>query len=404
MKKFISILMVLLIMMVPLDIYAVDQDVVDEYQRFLDSRHDPDNRLDKSTKDAMWETFWKHITDTENSNTKNIINDTDEKSYDIETLAESNGLGYTDDDVQYASINPIWSMAADALGNVYFVDLPTNAIRRYNAAEGSIETFKHCDADFDVSLTTKNGKKTFVSRKKVLIQKLAYNPYNDSIYAGVNYPEYFNMVAKIAPDSISVETFDNSEYGTYVTSSYYNDFIKFYSNGNILYSTRFGGLGSPSKLLLGTPTNSARVIAKTDSRMEKKGNTLIPRFIRNAEAILGDKNTIYVFESFSRSLYEISLYPNSCKLIAQYDAYFDTITSYVNKFYASKNDCIYEISLNGDIKCIASNDNLNYINGSPISQINTMTFDPKGNLIIYDKVLDNDNNIIDGSIRKIKLN
>lgn len=299
--------------------------------------------------------------------------------FSVDTLVGGMGAGSVDGSVSVAKINAVDSMALDKDDNIYFLDSSLNKVRRFNKSNGSVETLTINDTSIGNKFKLDENSKYQLLRYNSSSNKMhlaAYlgspsdtqcsaiyeiNPTVSQVtYAGINSCAYhFGRI-----DFVSFLNADSLLYGVYwFKNSAYNDRV-------ILKSTQ----NTEASLLGSVKEGTAPSFGDTDSFGQ----------FDSIEAISTSDN-IWIFDTNQKRLTRTHVFPRKIDTIKTFENIsFDAVTSYNNKFYASSGTTIYEISLDGQISTFIDGRDLIYNDGNKITKISQLSFDKKGNVIIYD--------------------
>ncbi|WP_174350878.1 S-layer homology domain-containing protein [Paenibacillus sp. JMULE4] len=321
--------------------------------------------------------------------------------FSVDTLVGGTGAGDVDGPVSQAKINQVDSMVVDKDNNVYFLDKSLKKVRKFNASNGTVETFRQVDSSFDWDLS-KNGNVTRIDHTQFTPVQLAYSHANNGLYL-LGYAkgdkthsdygqEYYTLIYALTPD---------------VTLSAYGQFYE--ENSSFKY--RFFRIDDQNQFIYGSGgdddyysiKNSNIYKAKMNSEVELVGSTkdntsVAFSYDRYASTlypmdVIGMNGAIYVFDTGVRynssdpknRLTRIQLFPRKVENIVSFNNMsFDSVTIQNNKFYLSSGTTIYELTTDGKLTTFIDGKDLTYNDGNPIKKISHMCFDSRGNVIVYD--------------------
>lgn len=304
--------------------------------------------------------------------------------FSVETLVGA-GQGDVDGPVSKAKINQVDSMAVDKDDNIFFLDQEKRKVRKFNKSNGTVETFKTMDKQFDFNYITPEKSVTHYDHADFSPSRLAYNQGTNKLYLlGQSEQKYKydnDLMFEISPTvNIATYVLRNDDEGRSAYSDYDRaySFIRF-SNENSIYFGVHGNVGHPSNSVIykAEPNHLAEIIADD---IYKTGID----FYNMSDVIIDDRNII-LFDSRINSLSKIQLFPRKVDIEGTFNnLQFESITTYSGKFYLSSGATIYELSTDGTLSIFIDGKDLTYNDGNPIKKINQMNFDSKGNIIIYD--------------------
>ncbi|WP_372813328.1 S-layer homology domain-containing protein [Paenibacillus sp.] len=303
--------------------------------------------------------------------------------FSVDTLVGGIGQGDTDGPVSIAKINAVNSMVVDKNNNIYFLDKDKKKVRKFNNSNGTVETFKAIDSTFNWGNSSDGKTVTNYLFNYMTPMKLAYNVANDSVYLGIKYassPNYASLLYQLTPN-VQVSVYGIPKRvatGTFDFISFSNQGVIF-SGSNRNYNDHYdaviysGQLGGQADEIASTTDNTwVRYIGG-----RYKYSPLV-------DAIALD-NQVYVFDGNEGTLSKIQLFPRKLDTIVTQDSIsFDAVAAYNGKFYASSGATIYEVSLDGRLTTFIDGKDLTYKDGNPIKKISQLSFDSKGNVIVYD--------------------
>jgi hypothetical protein len=304
--------------------------------------------------------------------------------FSVDTLVGA-GQGDVDGPVSKAKINQIDSMAVDKDDNVFFLDGNLKKVRKFNNSNGTVETFKTMDKQFDFNYTTPEKSVSHYDHADFSPSRLAYNQGTNKLYLlGQSEQKYKydnDLMFEISP-TVTIATYvlrnDDEGRSTYSDYDRSYSFIRF-SNENSIYFGVHGNVGHPSNSVIykAEPNHVAEIIADD---IYKSGID----FYNMSDVIIDDRN-ITLFDSRINSLSKIQLFPRKVDIEGTFkNVQFESITTYSGKFYLSSGATIYELTNDGKLSIFIDGKDLTYNDGNPIQKINQMNFDSKGNIIFYD--------------------
>lgn len=295
--------------------------------------------------------------------------------FSVDTLVGGVGYGDVDGPVRTARINKVDSMVVDKHNNIYFLDSQNKKIRRFNAANGTVETFKQIDHAFDWQYKGDDGQTKQFEHKFVTPWKLAYDYANDKLYLAAQstaYGTYEHAVVFDVSSSVNVATY--ADYADY----YRYNFIAFPASDSILVGqSRY----DVSTVSLGQLDGAAmEIIAKSQSYNEIDLSQSL--YAADAAALTTTDNLLYIIGK--NKLYQMQLYPMKVTGITEYSNSIGSVAAYNGKFYASREASIYEVGLDGSMRLYVDGEDLIYNDGNPIQQMSQLQFDQQGNILFYD--------------------
>lgn len=292
--------------------------------------------------------------------------------FTVETLVGGLGAGDVDGTVRTAKINQIDSMVVDKNNNVYFLDNQKMKIRRFNSSNGTVETFKIIDKDFNWDYKDDKGQVKHFDYKNLTPMKLAYNNADNKLY----------LAAKVSARSIIYDITSSVNVATYDLNheeARYFDFITFPDSGSVLY----GVTGSHESYVYESQLNKAQVerVARSTSY-----STLDLTDYYGYAPVAGafaTSNNLYVF---GRSkMYSLQLFPVKVDKVSEYaDIRFDSVAAYNGKLYMANIGTVYEMGTGGNMTTFVDENDLTYKDGTPIKKMKQLGFDNNGNVIFYD--------------------
>ncbi|ALS24620.1 S-layer homology domain-containing protein [Paenibacillus naphthalenovorans] len=295
--------------------------------------------------------------------------------FSVDTLVGGNGQGDVDGPVRMAKINVVDSMVVDKNNNVFFLDSQKKKIRKFNSSNGTVETYKTINHEFNWDL--KNGSQvTHFDYTNLTPMKLAYNYANDKLYLASNVylPSKYGTDAVIYDISTGINM---AAYGQ--KSGRYYDFIAFPDNNSVIY----GITGAhESSIFQGQLSAQADLLASSSTYNDIDVSDYYG-YAPVATAFATD-NKVFVF---GRSkLYSVQLFPLKVDKVVDYDnTQYDSVTAHEGKFYLTSGATIYELSTDGNMSTFVDGNDLIYNDGLPIKRIDLISFDNNGDVILYDK-------------------
>lgn len=303
--------------------------------------------------------------------------------FTVETLVGGSGAGDVDGPVRTAKINQVDSMIMDKSNNVYFLDSQKMKIRRFNSSNGTVETFKTINQDFNWDYKDADGNAKHYDYKNLTPLKLAYNAASNKLY----------LAAKVSAQTIIYDITGGVSVAAYDfghEEARFVDFIAFPDAESILYGVTGG---HESHVYEGKLNQSQveRIVSSTSYTALDLSDYYGYPPVAAAHAT-ADK--LYVF---GRSkMYSLQLFPVKVDKVAVYeDTRFDSASAHNGKLYMSIAGTVYEMGEAGNMTTFINENDLIYKDGLQIRQMKQMGFDNNGNVIFYD---DNSK-----SIRRINL-
>lgn len=307
--------------------------------------------------------------------------------FTVETLVGGSGAGDLDGPVRTAKINQIDSMVVDKSNNIYFLDSQTLKIRKFNSSNGTIETFKTINQDFNWNYKDADGKTKHYDYKDLTPLKLAYNPASSKLYLAARVFSGHSTATILydITNSISVATFDVNHVG-----ARYMDFIAFTDAENVMY----GVTASHESNIFEGKLNQSQVEQVVSSTTYNAIDLTDYYGYAPVAAAHATANNLYVF---GRSkMYDLQRFPVKVEKLAEYDgSRYDSVSAYNGKMYMTMADTVYEMAADGNMITFVNGSDLIYKDGAPIIQMKQLNLDTNGNVIFYD---DNSK-----SIRRINL-
>lgn len=294
------------------------------------------------------------------------------EKFSVETLVGGSGAGDVDGPVRMAKINQIDSMVVDKDNNVYFLDSQKMKIRKFNNSNGTVETFKTIDKDFNWDYKDADGQNKHFDYKSLTPMKLAYNNANNKLY----------LAAKVSARSIIYDITSGVSVATYDLNheeARFFDFITFPDSQNVLY----GVTGTHESHVYDGQLNQAqveRVASSTDYSALDLSDYYGYAPVAGAFAT---NNNLYVF---GRSkMYNLQLFPVKVDKVSEYeDIRFDSVAANNGKLYMTNAGTVYEMGAGGNMITFVDESNLKYKDGTPIKKMKQLSFDNNGNVIFYD--------------------
>ena len=294
------------------------------------------------------------------------------EKFSVETLVGGSGAGDVDGPVRMAKINQIDSMVVDKDNNVYFLDSQKMKIRKFNNSNGTVETYKTIDKDFNWDYKDANGQNKHFDYKSLTPMKLAYNNANNKLY----------LAAKVSARSIIYDITSGVSVATYDLNheeARFYDFITFPDSRSVLY----GVTGTHESHVYEGQLNQAqveRVATSTDYSTIDLSDYYGYAPVAGAFAT---NNNLYVF---GRSkMYNLQLFPVKVDKVSEYeDIRFDSVAANNGKLYMTNAGTVYEMGAGGNMITFVDESNLKYKDGTPIKKMKQLSFDNNGNVIFYD--------------------
>lgn len=304
--------------------------------------------------------------------------------FSVDTLVGGIGQGDVDGSVMQARINQVNSMVVDKEDNIYFLDGDKKKVRKFNKANGTVETFRTMDASFDWSY--KNDKKvTLYEHDQFVPTKLGYDSKNNKVLLMGNRKNGIWSTGVVTvyeiQSSVQAAVYNFGDYkdrsNNYLETKSI-DVLRTLNDGSIVYSITQNHVYYNSMLLQAQYGTEAKAIAKSND------NTGISLSSSGQRDLVQDNNNIFILDGGNSTLSKIQLFPRKVEEVAKFGKSFDSVIAYNGKFYATSGIQVYEISLDGKLSLFIDGKNLTYNDGSPIERIDQISFDSKGNIILYD--------------------
>ncbi|GIP35976.1 S-layer homology domain-containing protein [Paenibacillus sp. J2TS4] len=306
------------------------------------------------------------------------------EKFSVDTLVGGNGEGDVDGPVRIAKINQVDSMAIDNSNNIFFLDTKIKKVRKFNNSNGTVETFKTMNAEFDWN--HQDGTTvTHYDHTAFTPNLLGFNPANNKLYlwgtrCSVDitpdnscFGDYFSTIHDISSD-VQLATF------SFAPQLHWSKFMRFSDQGAVIFGGHNVTLSS-SMIFEGNLGKEAEVIANS-----KDGTGANLSWFNEAivDAIV-TPDSLYTFHTAYKELSRIKLYPRKVDSIISFgNMKFDTVTSHNGKFYVSNGATIYELTTDGKLTTFINGNDLVYNDGNPIKKIMHVDFDSNGNVIVYD--------------------
>ncbi|UQZ84562.1 Cellulosome-anchoring protein precursor [Paenibacillus konkukensis] len=295
--------------------------------------------------------------------------------FSVDTLVGGTGAGDVDGPVSVAKIKYVDSMALDKDDNVYFLDSSSKKVRKFNKSNGTVETLILRDPEIGTKYQLNDSK----------YQNLKYNPASSKMYLTVYSKYNYSAIYEINP-TVTTATyyigFDNS-----FTSPYNFDNFRFltFTDANNLISGSSNHSGSALIIKSKTDGTEATILGKSnENSIPYIGYNFYTHHYSTIDSI-ATSDDIWILDAYEKSLTKIHVFPRKIETIKKFENLaFDTITTYNGKFYTSIGGTIYEIGLDGQISIFIDGKDLTYNDGNPIMKISHLSFDSKGNVILYD--------------------
>ncbi|WP_018750382.1 S-layer homology domain-containing protein [Paenibacillus sanguinis] len=292
--------------------------------------------------------------------------------FTVETLVGGSGAGDVDGPVRTAKINQVDSMVVDKNNNVYFLDSQKMKIRKFNNSNGTVETFKTINQDFNWDYKDADGNAKHYDYKNLTPLKLAYNPASNKLYLAAKVSAKTIVYDITGGVSVAAYDFDHEE-------ARFVDFIAFPDAESILY----GVTGSHESHVYEGKLNQSqveRIASSTSYNALDLSDYYGYAPVASAHATA---NNLYVF---GRSkMYNLQLFPVKVDKVAVYeDTRFDSASAYNGKLYMSIAGTVYEMGEAGNMTTFINENDLIYKDGMQIRQMKQMGFDNNGNVIFYD--------------------
>lgn len=303
--------------------------------------------------------------------------------FTVETLVGGSGSGDVDGPVRTAKINQVDSMVVDKSNNVYFLDSQKMKIRKFNSSNGTVETFKTINQDFNWDYKDAEGNAEHYDYKNLTPLKMAYNPASNKLYLAAKVSARTIVYDITGGVSVAAYDFDHEE-------ARFLDFIAFPDVESILY----GVTGSHESHVYEGKLNQSQVELVTSSTSYNALDLSDYYGYAPVAAAHATANNLYVFGR--GKMYNLQLFPVKVDKVAEYEnTRFDSASSYNGKLYMSITGTVYEMGEAGNMITFINENDLIYKDGMQIRQMKLMGFDNNSNVIFYD---DNSK-----SIRRINL-
>jgi len=314
--------------------------------------------------------------------------------FTVETLVGGSGAGDVDGPVRTAKINQIDSMVVDKSNNIYFLDSQKLKVRKFNSSNGTVETFKNIDAQFDWSHTTEDKNMLQYNHEDFKPSLLGYSLINNQVYLlGQSSKKYaydndfvFNITSNVSMATYILRSDEDGDVG-YSSKSRTMTFMNTPDANTIYYGYDGAWKFNPS-IFAGGQSKEAELVGDYNQ------GTGIDYFGKS-DAIVND-NEIFVFDTGNNTLSKINLFPRKVETVVTLSgSRYDSITNHNGKFYLTAGTTVYELTTDGKLSTFIQGKDLVYNDGVPVQQIKQIAFDSNDNVIFYD---DNSK-----SIRRINL-
>jgi hypothetical protein len=296
--------------------------------------------------------------------------------FSVDTLVGGTGAGDVDGPVSQAKINQVHSMVVDKDNNVYFLDASKKKVRKFNASNGTVETFRPINSQFNWDYS--QGKVTHYDYTNFYPEILAYNNINNGLYL-LGHNKGYSQIFELTP-AVSL--------ATYGESSLSGRFFRIDDKNNFVYGTGFDGFQNASSNIYTSQIGSeANLIASSlDSTGVGFSNVASgDTGLLYPMDVISINGNIFVFDTYFKKLSKIQLFPRKVEAVISFDNIsFDSVTTYDGKFYLSSGTTIYELTTDGKLTTFIDGKDLTYNDGNPIKKISHMCFDSRGNVIVYD--------------------
>ncbi|MNW37781.1 Endo-1,4-beta-xylanase A precursor [compost metagenome] len=314
--------------------------------------------------------------------------------FTVETLVGGSGTGDVDGPVRTAKINQIDSMIVDKNNNIYFLDQHKRKVRKFNSSNGTVETFKAIDSQFDWSHTTVDKNMLQYNHEDFTPSLLGYSSINNKLYLlGQSSKKYsydndfiFDITSNVKMATYILRDDADGNVG-YSSKSRTMSFINVPDDNTIYYGYDGAWKFKPS-IFAGGQGNEAGLIGDYN-----QGTSI--DFFGKSDALVND-NAVFIFDTGNNTLSKISLFPRKVETIVTLsNTPYDSVTNHSGKFYLTAGATVYELTTDGKLNTFIQGKDLIYNDGKPVQQISQMAFDSNDNVIFYD---DNSK-----SIRRINL-
>lgn len=308
---------------------------------------------------------------------------TNEK-FTVDTLVGGNGEGDVDGPVRIAKINQVDSMVVDNSNNIFFLDTKTNKVRKFNHSNGTVETFKTMNAEFDWN-HQEGSTVTHYDHTAFTPNLLAFNAANNKLYLWGTRCE-----VDVTPE--------NNCFGNYFSTVHdiSSDVqIAAFSFSPIIQMSRFMGFTDQNSLIWGGHNIHISSSMILESKLGKEADVIAnskdstgPNLSSLNESVIHavvTPDNLYTFHTGYKELSKIQLYPRKVESIISFgNMKFDTVTSHNGNFYTSSGATIYELTTDGKLTTFINGSDLIYNDGNPIKKITHIDFDSNDNIIVYD--------------------
>lgn len=314
--------------------------------------------------------------------------------FSVDTLVGGIGQGDVDGPVYKAKINQIDSMVLDKDDNIYWLDSEKRKVRKFNKSNGTVETYKLIDNQFNWLLETDAGLIQHDS-SNLSPQRLVYNYSTSNLYmlgsqkditnSWVN-PDYHKVIFNITSD---VEASVYAEKGGPSL-----DFAALADNDGIIYGNAVEYTCGNSSSCTGSGVHYQIF----QSQIEGADEPLIDMQVTDAYTgsqsdIMIKGNYVYILTigeaNFTghtdTALQRIQIFPFKYETVAKYmNTAFDSVMTYNGEFYMAQGASIYKMGLDGKYSLFLDENSLTYNDGNAIRRIDNFTFDSAGNVILYE--------------------
>ncbi|MEK3884953.1 S-layer homology domain-containing protein [Paenibacillus sp. PL2-23] len=302
--------------------------------------------------------------------------------FTVDTLVGGIGPGGIDGPVRMAKINRVDSMIVDKNNNVYFLDSTARKIRRFNNSNGTVETFKTIDTQFDWTHSTADQELRSYDHEYFVPSMLGYSLSDNKLYLlGLSSKrgEFNNDFVFDITNNVTMATYvlraDEDHKVGYSSTSIKMSFLTVAGGGEITYGYDWSWNGDA--IYTGEQGEEAELIGQD---YDQTGVSLYGR----SDAIVSG-NEVFIFDTGISALSKISLFPRKVETVVSLRGNtYDSVTNYNGKFYTSIGSTIYELTTNGKLSTFINGNDLVYNDGRPIRKINHLYFDNQSNVIVYD--------------------
>jgi hypothetical protein len=360
---------------------------------------------------------------TESKKVENSENIEKEKGFVVETLVGGNGFGQLDGNSIIARIGNVWSMVLDENDDIYFldsfnqdykgtgsmqqfstgswdirnedVDYDSQKVRVFDKDTLEVETLLRPRHDFFSKITDEDTGKTR-HYNSFNGYKLVSDNNNGKVYLSGKYtansnsdnPDYRGILFEIKPnfkESVTDKSF-NHLFGT-------NDMAIINPNGSIVYSKMNNAKYIDLYRL--TPNGTSTLYASVASHSFWHANGM-DGIISEGKLFLLPFKRSDVESQRGAFLETYDMATGKLQRVESFEGDYSSVKAYNGDFYVSKGGNIYKITVDGERSLYVDAQKLLVTDMLPVTTMELMNFDSKGNILFFDPV--------NYAIRRININ